>query len=197
MAPTQPAVSIFDRMERAVTNVKERLARAVRALNDAGVDYAVIGGNAVAAWVATVDEAGVRNTRDVDLLLRRDTFDDAARALEAAGFVRRHAAGIDLFLDGPNGKARDALHVVFAGERVRPDYALPAPDTSESIPFADGARILDLPALTRMKLTSYRWRDRVHLQDLAGVGLLGEGLAASLPPELARRLREVIENPDA
>ncbi|HEY3244992.1 MAG TPA: hypothetical protein VGM03_16750 [Phycisphaerae bacterium] len=51
--------------------VRERLTRAVRALEAAGVPYAVVGGNAVAAWVARVDEAAVRNTQDVDLLLRR------------------------------------------------------------------------------------------------------------------------------
>src|SRR3954462_3209328 len=62
---------ILDRMERAVTRVRERLLRATAALNQAGVPYAVVGGNAVASWVATVDEGAVRNTRDVDLLVRR------------------------------------------------------------------------------------------------------------------------------
>lgn len=61
----------WERMIRAVEKVRERLTRAVRALEAAGVPYAVVGGNAVAAWVARVDEAAVRNTQDVDLLLRR------------------------------------------------------------------------------------------------------------------------------
>ncbi len=52
-------------MIRAVERVKERLARAVAALEKAGVSYAVAGGNAVAAWVSRVDEAAVRNTQDV------------------------------------------------------------------------------------------------------------------------------------
>ena len=60
-------LDILDRMERAVAKVRERLLRATRALNQAGVAYAVVGGNAVASWVATVDEGAVRNTRDVDL----------------------------------------------------------------------------------------------------------------------------------
>src|SRR5207253_6938514 len=122
----------WERMVRAVEKVKERLLRATAALEKAGVPYAVVGGNAVAAWVAQVDEAAVRNTQDVDLLLRRSDLDAATAALAQVGFVRRHVAGIDLFLDGPKAKARDAVHIVFAGEKVRAEYILPAPDTSES-----------------------------------------------------------------
>jgi hypothetical protein len=43
---------VFERMFRAVELVQERLNRACRALREAKVPYAVIGGNAVAAWVA-------------------------------------------------------------------------------------------------------------------------------------------------
>src|SRR5436305_5323729 len=105
---------ILERMVRAVEKVRERLLRAAAALERAGVPYAVVGGNAVAAWVSRVDEAAVRNTRDVDLLIRRSDLDAAAAALAAAGFVRRHAMGVDRFIDGPYAKARDALHVVLA-----------------------------------------------------------------------------------
>ena len=87
---------ILDRMVRAVEKVRERLARATAALEKAGVPYAVAGGNAVAAWVATVDEAAVRNTQDVDILLRRADLDRAREALEKAGFTYRHAASIDM-----------------------------------------------------------------------------------------------------
>ena len=58
----------------AAEKVKERLRRATRALDAAGVPYAVIGGNAVAEWVGRVDEDAVRNTKDVDLLIRRADF---------------------------------------------------------------------------------------------------------------------------
>jgi hypothetical protein len=54
---------ILDRMERAVLKVRERLLRATQALEAAGIPYAVAGGNAVASWVATVDEGAVRTTR--------------------------------------------------------------------------------------------------------------------------------------
>jgi hypothetical protein len=79
--------NVLDRMERAVQKVRDRLLRATEALERAGVPYAVVGGNAVAAWVAQVDEAAVRNTQDVDLALRRSEFEAARHAPETAGFV--------------------------------------------------------------------------------------------------------------
>src|SRR5580693_1912018 len=78
---------VLDRMERAVAKVRERLLRAAAALNQACVAYAMVGGNAVASWVATVDEGAVRNTRDVDLLVRRNDLPAIAAALKQAGFV--------------------------------------------------------------------------------------------------------------
>ena len=56
------------RMERAVEKVNERLRKTVRILEHAKVPYAVIGGHAVRAWVAQVDEAALRTTQDVDIL---------------------------------------------------------------------------------------------------------------------------------
>src|SRR5687768_10503532 len=91
---TTPAgKDILERMVLAVERVRERLLRATAALEAAGIPYAVAGGNAVAAWVASIDPAAVRNTQDVDILLRRADLDAAARALESAGFIRRHVSG--------------------------------------------------------------------------------------------------------
>src|SRR2546427_6336150 len=114
----------WERMIGAVEKVRERMLRAVTALEKARVPYAVVGGNAVAAWVSRVDETAVRNTQDVDILLRRADLVAARAALEQSGFVYRHAAGRDMFLDGPDAKARDAVHIVFAAERVRPQYPM-------------------------------------------------------------------------
>src|SRR6516162_7698871 len=122
----------WERMVTAVEKVRDRLVRAAAALEQAKIPYAVVGGNAVAAWVARVDESAVRNTQDVDIILRRSDLEAAKKALGAAGFTYRHSASVDMFLDGPQAKARDAVHVVFAGEKVRPEYALPVPDVTES-----------------------------------------------------------------
>lgn len=122
----------LERMVRAVEKVRNRLHRAAGALEQAKVPYAVVGGNAVAAWVARVDESAVRNTQDVAIVLRRADLEAATQALGQAGFVHRHVKGVDMFLDGPEARARDAVHIVFAGEKVRPEYDLPVPDVVEA-----------------------------------------------------------------
>ena len=185
----------LDRMERAVEKVRDRLLRSTAALEAAGVPYAVIGGNAVMAWVEQADEAAVRFTQDVDLVLRRDDLERAKTALEKAGFVHRRSAGIEMFLDGPGAKARDAVHVIFSGEKVRPEYVAPVPDVAESVSFKS-YRVLSLEAVVRMKLTSNRRKDQVHLLDMLGVGLIDATWPARYPPELAARLQHLIDTPD-
>ena len=185
----------WERMSNAVEKVRLRLLRAARALAEGSVPYAVAGGHAVAAWVSRVDEAAVRNTQDVDIVLRRTDLPAARRALEQAGFVYRHAAGMDMFLDGPNARARDAVHVVFALEKVRPDYLTPTPDVSESEETGT-FRLLALDALVRMKLTSFRDKDRVHLRDLMAVGIVDDGWLERVPASLRSRLQEVLDTPD-
>jgi len=155
----------------------------------------VLGGNAVAAWVSRVDEAAVRNTRDVDILIRRADLPAVARAMTKAGFVHRHAAGVDMMLDGPEAKARDAVHLVFAGEKVRPEYPLPAPDVQEC-EQAPSFRLLSLESLVRMKLTSFRRKDQMHLLDMIDVGLIDAAWTVRFPPELAARLQELLDHPE-
>jgi hypothetical protein len=186
---------VLDRMVRAVEKVRERLRRATAVLEAAGIPYAVVGGNAVAAWVARVDEAAVRNTQDVDILLNRSDLEAAIQALAGAGFVFRHVKGIDMFLDGPGAKARDAVHVLYAGEKVRNDDPIAAPgvDDSESI---ETIRVVNLESLLKMKLTSYRRKDQVHILDMIDVGLVDESWLTRLPAPLSERLKEVLDNPE-
>src|SRR5271169_4275302 len=113
------SVDILDRMERAVAKVRERLLRVTAALNQAGVPYAVVGGNAVASWVATIDEGAVRNTRDIDLLVRRNDLPAITAAMEKAGFVPGELLGVTMFRDGEEGKPSEAVHLLFAGEKIR------------------------------------------------------------------------------
>lgn len=187
--------ALWQRMERAVQKVQERLERTAATLEAAGIPYAIIGGHAVRAWVAQVDEAAVRTTRDVDILLRRSDWPAAIAAMERAGFVYRHARGIDMFLDGPGAKARDAVHVLFAGEKVRPEDPVPTPDVSEAEDVQQH-RTLKLDALVRMKLTSFRDKDRMHLRDMIDVELVDGSWCSRLPAELAARLQELIDSPN-
>src|ERR1044072_9366766 len=78
---------VLERMVLAVEKVRERLRRATAALDSVGISYAVIGGNAVAAWVSKVDPGAARDTVDVDLMLNRSDLDAVRAALEKAGFV--------------------------------------------------------------------------------------------------------------
>lgn len=182
-------------MIRAVEKVRDRLRRATAALNKAGVPYAVAGGNAVAAWVSRVDEAAVRNTQDVDILLRRADLPAATAALAAAGFIYRHVKSLDIFLDGENTSARDAVHVVFAGEKVRPESPVPSPDVSES-EETDAFRLVTLEALVRMKLAAFHDKDRTHLRDLIEIGLVNADWCNRVPAPLDARLRELIDHPE-
>jgi hypothetical protein len=185
----------WERALMAAEKVKERLRRATKALDDAGVPYAVAGGNAVAEWVARIDEDAVRNTRDVDLLIRRIDFPAARAALEATGFVYHHLLDVDVFVDGPQGRPSGGVHILFAGEKVRPEYEHPSPDLAESERAAE-FQVATLEALTRMKLIAWRDKDRTHLRDLIGVGLLDATWPARLPPPLADRLQQLLDDPN-
>ena len=191
----------WERMSNAVEKVRERLLRATKALNAHEVPYAVIGGNAVAAWVSRVDESVVRNTRDVDLLIRREDLDAAKEALATAGFILRtvrmlgKAGSIEMFFDGPRAKARDAVHIIFAREKVSTDSLEPAPGVEESEDVGE-FRLLQLEALLRMKLTSFRDKDRVHVRDLISTGQIDASWLPRLPESLRGRLRELLDDPD-
>jgi len=188
-------------MIRAVEKVRQRLIAAVRALERAQVPHAVAGGNAVAAWVARVDETAVRNTRDVDILLPRNQLENAKKALQSAGFVYRHVAmlgqpeGLHLFLDGPRGSPREAVHIVFAGEKVRPDSPALAPEVDEQESKGE-FRVVKLDALVRMKLAAFRDKDRTHLRDLIDVGLVDRSWLDRLEPGLRERLQLILDTPE-
>jgi hypothetical protein len=187
--------ALWQRIERAVEKVKDRLRRVTRALNSANIPYAVVGGNAVQYWVAQVDESVVRNTRDVDIILIESDLNRAIPALEAEGFIYRRSAGVTMFLDGPDAKARDAVHVVFAGKKVRDDYPEPVPEIDQ-YELMEDTRTLPFEQLVTMKLTSYRRKDQVHLLDMISIGLLDERWLERLSPELRVRLETLLDNPD-
>ncbi len=185
----------WERMIEAVQAVRERLLRATKALERAGIPYAVAGGNAVAAWVARVDRAAVRTTQDVDILVRREDLDRVTSALESEGFVRATVMNVVCFLDGPDGSPRDAIHLLFANEKVRPTHVLPTADVLERVP-ADDYQIVALDALVRMKLNAFRRKDQVHLLDLIALGIVDASWVSRLVPEHAARLQQLLDDPD-
>ena len=189
-------------MSQGIEKVRERLLRATAALEAAGLPHAVIGGNAVAAWVSRVDDSVVRATRDVDILVRREDMPRIIPAMEAVGFLHRTVSSLggkgslEMFLDGPGAKARDAVHLIFAEEKVNPESPEPSPSADAVDPSHHDFRLLDLEALVTMKLTSYRLKDRVHLLDMIEIGQLDHGWLDRVPASLRERLQALLDDPE-
>jgi hypothetical protein len=175
--------------------VQERLERVTAILNKSGLPYAVIGGNAVASWVGSVDPGAVRLTKDVDILLRREDLEAVKGVLTEAGFIYNETLDVHMFLDGPNARPSQAVHLLFAGEKVKPDDLAPAPPITD-YEHRDEVRVLRLESLVRMKLTSFRDKDRTHLRDMIGVGLIDATWPARFPTELGARLQQLLETPN-
>ena len=186
---------IFDRMFRAVEKVRERLERTCRAFSNAGIPYAIIGGNAVAAWVATKDDGAVRNTGDVDVLLREEDLERATAAMLKEGFYRDSVMDVIVFLDGPDGKPSQGVHVLRAGQKVKESYASPTPQVDQMV-VIDGKCTVQLEQLIEMKLNSFRDKDRTHLRDMIGVDLIDATWPARFPPSLGERLQSLLDSPD-
>jgi hypothetical protein len=192
----------WTRMSEGIEKVKARLRRATALLEAAGLPYAVIGGNAVAAWVSRVDDSVVRNTRDVDLLVRRSDMDSIVAAMAGGGFIHRSASilggkgRIEMFLDGPGAKARDGVHLIFSGEKVNPESLEPSPDVTDIDASHGDFHLIDLEALITMKLTSYRRKDQVHLLDMVEIGMLDESWLSRVPTSLRDRLQALLDDPE-
>lgn len=99
--------------------------------------------------------------------------------------------GVGMFLDRKDPNPRHAVHLVWAGEKVRPEYELPSPAVDERGEIA-GIHAISLPGLVQMKLMSNRDQDRVHLRDMIDVGLVGRDIVGGLPPLLAERLESLL-----
>jgi hypothetical protein len=172
----------------ALDEVTDRLQRIARALGEAGLPYALVGGQAVALWVATKDPAAVRTTKDVDILLRREDLPKARAATAAVGLDYFEVLGVGMFLERSDPNPRKAVRLLWAGEKVRAEYPLASPTVDEREILEPGKPVVSLAGLVRMKLMSNRDQDRVHLRDLIDVDLIGRDLMQTVPPELAGRL---------
>ena len=186
--PRPATAGLWERYQMALDEVTDRLHRIARAFGGADVEFALVGGQAVALWVATKDPAAVRTTKDVDILLRRDDLPKARAAAAAVALDYFEVTGVGMFLERADPNPRKAVHLLWAGEKVRPEYPLPSPAADERITLEPGKHVVTLAGLVRMKLMSNRDQDRVHLRDLIDVDLIGRDLLPSLPPELAARL---------
>lgn len=102
---------------------------------------------------------------------------------------------MDVFLDSADGKVGDAVHIVFAEEKTRPDQPEPNARVDES-EDAGEFRLISLEALVRMKLAAFRDKDRVHLRDLISVGLVDASWPPRFPAPLRERLGAILASPE-
>jgi hypothetical protein len=157
----------------------------------------VIGGLAVAEWVGQLDPDAARATRDVDISVRRSDLPRIRTVLEQAGYRYKETLGVKMLVEPGEQKARHAIHLIFADEKVRAEYLHAAPSIPGNPPRPTGEFAVIAPAsLVRMKLTSFRLKDKVHLQDMLGVGLITPEVEATLPADLMARLQELKDNPE-
>jgi len=186
----RPAPNIEWQVE-AVNHVDRVLKIVTATLDAARIPYAVIGGNAVATWVATRDVGAVRATKDVDLLLDRSNLEVAARALAPHGFVQAEVLGIPIFVESADPLPSRGVHVILANEKVRETSRYAAPGVKSAIRSASGYLVLDLESLLMMKLDAYRRVDKVHIEDLLRIGLVDSEMGSGLPQDLRDRLRHI------
>lgn len=178
--------AFFEKRVKQLFDLAEILEQA---LSSAGIDYRVVGGLATYLYIEEWAPDAGRLTRDIDVAVRRKDLERIAKTMEPFGFMHRRVAGVDMLVQGDVPSARRAVHLVFAGEKVRPEYQEPVPDFG---PFRTlkGIRLMPLADLVRMKLTSFRAKDEAHIKDLDEVGLITAEIEAGLSPVLRKRLAE-------
>ena len=173
-----------------VEQLFEKMKRLHKALSEAGIPYRVIGGVAVFLQVFDRDPGKARMTQDVDVAVDRNDLAKITAAAELHGFQYRHAAGLDMLVDAKNPRASTAVHLIFVREKVRPDYVEQVPGFSEPTRTAEGVLLAPVADLIRMKLTSFRLQDEMHLKDLDEVGVITPDIEARLSPIQQERLRQ-------
>ena len=178
--------------DRHLEQLFDVLRRVTSALREAHIEHRVIGGLAVFLHVSERDGLAARATRDIDLAVKREDLDRIAQAVRPFGFEFRHTAGLDMLVDSAKPSARSAVHLIMAGEKVRSSDLAAIPGFSAPVETIEGIWLTPVVDLVRMKLTSFRFKDKAHLKDMQSVGLITPDIGASLPEELRARLAEVL-----
>lgn len=94
-------------------------------------------------------------------------------------------------MDAQAPKARSEVHLLFAGEKVRPTDLEPVPALTEPGVEDQGIPVISVASILRMKLISYRQPDKTHIIDMDSVGLITPEIEATLPDALRERLERV------
>jgi hypothetical protein len=159
--------SFIQSMEDTQQKIYNRLAKIAKVLGDLKVDYAVIGGNAMIAWMEAKGMES-RSTRDVDLMLRKKDFPRIRAALDKQGYEYIKSGSMSLFFDTKEGserKVKNCIHLVYSGEKIK-ENTLPKLEYAEF----KGMKVATIDNLVRMKVAAARLKDGEHLQDLINAG---------------------------
>ncbi len=191
MATVVMPYQVLEAHAMAVERVEQLLRMVTARLNEAGVPYAVIGGNAVAAWVATRDPDAVRTTKVVDLLANRADLSAIDAAAASIGYYLEMIGDAPVLLERANPRPKRGVQLVYAGEKYRASEPIAAPTLDRAVEFPEGFRVIGLPELLTMKLTAFRKHDQVHIEDMIQVGLISEDVRALVPESLKSRLEEI------
>jgi hypothetical protein len=175
--------------EKRVEQLFELADRIEQAFSAAGLDYRVVGGLAAYLYVEEAEPDAGRLTKDIDITVRREDLQKIAQAVEPFGLQYQHVAGVDMLVQTGAPSARRAVHLVFAGEKVRPEYTEPAPNLGPCR-IIRSLRLVPVSDLIHMKLTSFRTRDAAHIVDLDEAGLITPEIEAGLSSLLRDRLAE-------
>ena len=152
-----------------------------------GLEYRIAGGLAAYLYIEEREPDAGRLTKDIDIVVRRADLQKIAKAAASFGLQHRQYAGVDMLVRPDQPSARRAIHLVFAGEKVRPEDPEPIPELGISRRIRE-LRLIPLASLIRMELTSFRLKDQTHLKDLDEAGLITPDAEVGLSPILAERL---------
>ena len=171
------------------------LHRSSYALASEDIPYELIGGLAVLIHVEEANPEHSTLTRDIDLMVRRADLERIREAAARNGFRFRHAAGVDMLLYGSTDSAKNAVHLLFTGEKVRPSQVTQNPPIEPEKKSILGEEFFIAPVadLVTMKLSSYRDKDRVHIRSMDAAGLITLRVQNKLAPELLARLQHIRE----
>jgi hypothetical protein len=184
-------VLLLQAYDKHLEQLTATAARVCNALREAGIDYRVVGGLAVLFHVQSRDPLAARLTKDVDLAVNRSDLARIAEVVRSIGLEYRHVAGVDMLADVVAPTARSGVHLLFAGEKVRSTDLEPVPAISDPGVDEQGILVTSVASIVRMKLISFRLRDKTHLVDMDSVGLITPEIEASLPDALRERLQQV------
>lgn len=144
--------------------VNQTLTKLAHALENAGIDYAIVGG------MALVLHGYVRATQDIDVLLSTKGLEAFTRTLVGRGFVAAFPGAIRAFRDSETGVI---IEILISGEFPGDGRPKPVkfPEPQRASIYKENIRVVSLRTLIEMKLASglsapNRLKDLADVQEL-------------------------------